>query len=840
MPPKAAGKAAKPAKTSASRVLITTGPKDVSKAHGKGDGTRDERPTTTRALILRKSKYGAFGEGEVFLMSKMTGREKLDLLAEDLIEKSSKAVMAPFRIERCITIAESQCSRYLDEITNMKDKDFFYSIITEEVKARNLAEQAKNKGNDRSRDPSFIASAISHKVHNAYLLASGWKFVTETLYTLAEEGLTDERVTQQLGENEELRSRYLALYHLVSDLVDLGQNKFSVLATTTPHYAKYFKTVEDELGEKQVKFDDQALRGACTSFLDSVIVELCFPRGKYPKAILYQILHDAVEEAPKEARRFPQLLWDFVGDLSDSVLIQQLLEAPLHGEIQKWRDEPRKQTEEYDRWTDAVVASLVAADMFANFKDTVVPLEKTKQADTLTKMWKFINQNYKAVAGKDIDTLWNLSKDLEPTPQWHYFVINHRASHFDEDKAQPAGAKKKLLAIKNEPDSDTDDSMPALQDVSDSDESEIWSDDEDEDDSDSDGDESYDSGYNTDQEDEIRDLVREAMDAAHDPHFMDDEDTDSTEDVRKGNPFLKLLGRVFSPNSKLQTPAAGARAPPQPASSKKQKTATTSPQTRSRMTTVEEVEDEDDAVRASKKKKKKPKKKKKTTTEPSAEDAASVATPPPRTPSPPPPSPPPVAKPSPKRAAAKPKPAVKPTPAAGQSFTSLSLPVLEQTETAQSARSYLQSQPEGKEKIKSRGKEASIFSSVKRKLGVSREDRDEKEVKEEKKQKKKWFASLGKKTRAYMHQLLNTPENETKGAAGMKWDTFVKVMEDVGFKYDPSTAGSSVKFVPPDPRDPPITFHKPHPDPTLQPVMLKEFSKKLRRYYGWSPEDLME
>lgn len=28
-----------------------------------------------------------------------------------------------------------------------------------------------------------------------------------------------------------------------------------------------------------------------------------------------------------------------------------------------------------------------------------------------------------------------------------------------------------------------------------------------------------------------------------------------------------------------------------------------------------------------------------------------------------------------------------------------------------------------------------------------------------------------------------------------------------------------------------------HPDPTLQPVMLKEFGKKLKRYYGWSEED---
>lgn len=95
----------------------------------------------------------------------------------------------------------------------------------------------------------------------------------------------------------------------------------------------------------------------------------------------------------------------------------------------------------------------------------------------------------------------------------------------------------------------------------------------------------------------------------------------------------------------------------------------------------------------------------------------------------------------------------------------------------------------------------------------------------------------------------------------------------MGFTYDPSTAGSSVRFDPPDPRDAvsmplwtacirllmvvvqPITFHRraplsllrwipvtdepptAHPDPTLYPVMLKEFGKRLKRCYGWSVED---
>ncbi len=100
-------------------------------------------------------------------------------------------------------------------------------------------------------------------------------------------------------------------------------------------------------------------------------------------------------------------------------------------------------------------------------------------------------------------------------------------------------------------------------------------------------------------------------------------------------------------------------------------------------------------------------------------------------------------------------------------------------------------------------------------------------------------------------------------------------MREMGFTYDPSTAGSSVRFDPPDSRDPVsvclldthlavlislpfLVCHLPqasvissrsqltvidicyfiaHPDETLYPVKLKEFGKKLKRTYGWSEED---
>jgi hypothetical protein len=88
---------------------------------------------------------------------------------------------------------------------------------------------------------------------------------------------------------------------------------------TLAHYSRYFKSAEgSDPGEHEIIFDWAALREACISFLDSIIIELCFPRAPYPKTVLYQILREAVDESPKEAKRFPQALWDAVSDLSAS------------------------------------------------------------------------------------------------------------------------------------------------------------------------------------------------------------------------------------------------------------------------------------------------------------------------------------------------------------------------------------------------------------------------------------------------------------------------------------------------------------------------------------------
>lgn len=176
------------------------------------------------------------------------------------------------------------------------------------------------------------------------------------------------------------------------------------------HYAHYFKRIEKS---DEMVFDWQKLRDAGRSFLDSIILELCFPRAPYSQAVLYNILHDAIEENPREARRFPQALFDAVGDLAVGLVygiikkhnsdwfpcqvvvqLQHMLDAPLVGpEGQKWVEAAKalEKTEDVKAWLAAQEISEAATNNFPTFKNIIFPLEKTQKADVLSNMWRLID-----------------------------------------------------------------------------------------------------------------------------------------------------------------------------------------------------------------------------------------------------------------------------------------------------------------------------------------------------------------------------------------------------------------------------------------------------------------
>ncbi|KAI0062875.1 hypothetical protein BV25DRAFT_1855093 [Artomyces pyxidatus] len=884
MPPK------KPVKVSESRDLVPVGPRHVSAKTRVSRRNEDGLlPTTARAIVLRNGKHGAMGTGELMSTRKVSGREKLDLLGEDLIAKSKTALGTPFRLQQCLNIADSQFNVYLDSILELQDHETFYNAFSREIYSR-MSSTTTTKGQaDPLKNRPLVMTALGTRIHNSYMLTSAWRFIRDGLETLDQEGIADDRVRVQLRDDPDLRTQYLILYDIVNVLVDALQANFSVLATKTAHFSQYFKTVEgSDPDDPDIAFDWASLKTSYKSFVDSIVIELCLPHSQFPKYILTSILEDAVDEAPGESKRFPQALWDALGDLSVAVKLQEILEAPLLGpDGEKWRKLPRESPEEFIRWVEAQSSSDEASKTFeANGLDIIFPLENTKKRNVLDMMWRRINAAYEKSTGANLETLWQLGNETKRVPYWgtrNPPNINDDAKGLVPYKATKETGKKgqKRLAITNDAASDGG-SMPSLETVSDSSEgdedgpvhpgSDEWeTDDED------DGDDEYgDSDYDTEEEEEMKIYARMAMDTAYShPDFMDQRNPTNDKmlaEERKDNPFLKLLGslrgRMFSANPKLKTTGRGEpRQPSGTLPTYRPAPPATDAASKSRNVTVEEVEDEDAPTEAAKKKKKKPKKKKKkptAATDPGRAspqpDAAPVALAPSETlPAPAqtqapvtPATPSAKTKPTPPKSPPPKSPPRKSPPLTSRStlgsgstatlanMSTASLDITRQ-QTAQSAHSYLQSEhiKDQKTKIKSRPEHGNLQSITEKKgflsrFGKKKDNVSPEEKEREKQSMSKWFGNLTKKASEGMHQILHTQGKQS--VKPMKWDHFVKIMKEMGFSYDPSTAGSSVRFDPPGGEARSISFHKPHPDSTIDPITLTLWGKKLKDYYGWSEE----
>jgi hypothetical protein len=89
------------------------------------------------------------------------------------------------------------------------------------------------------------------------------------------------------------------------------------------HWSQYFQINQNkdpDATQPEYMFSWEHLKNVHKSFLDSIVVELCLPQSKFPKQILIHILHEAIDETPRDAKRFPQELWDAMGDLAVSYL----------------------------------------------------------------------------------------------------------------------------------------------------------------------------------------------------------------------------------------------------------------------------------------------------------------------------------------------------------------------------------------------------------------------------------------------------------------------------------------------------------------------------------------
>lgn len=88
------------------------------------------------------------------------------------------------------------------------------------------------------------------------------------------------------------------------------------------------------------------------------------------------------------------------------------------------------------------------------------------------------------------------------------------------------------------------------------------------------------------------------------------------------------------------------------------------------------------------------------------------------------------------------------------------------------------------------------------------------------------------KTRQIFQGMFSTAEPTKKP---IDWEDFVVAMQDVGFKSQ-QTTGSEVVFQPGENErgwSGRINFHRPHPVPKIDRIMMRVMGKRMNRWYGW-------
>lgn len=70
------------------------------------------------------------------------------------------------------------------------------------------------------------------RIHNAYMLASAWKIIGNTLRDFVDAGLDGSATRPLLKTDSDLRSKFIVLYDIVNVVAQAGQAKFALLVTT--------------------------------------------------------------------------------------------------------------------------------------------------------------------------------------------------------------------------------------------------------------------------------------------------------------------------------------------------------------------------------------------------------------------------------------------------------------------------------------------------------------------------------------------------------------------------------------------------------------------------------
>lgn len=68
------------------------------------------------------------------------------------------------------------------------------------------------------------------RIHNQYMMTSAWKIVRNIIRELVQRGMSNKNYKAVLRNDKKIRSLYLALTHMVDLMVEINQQRFSMLA----------------------------------------------------------------------------------------------------------------------------------------------------------------------------------------------------------------------------------------------------------------------------------------------------------------------------------------------------------------------------------------------------------------------------------------------------------------------------------------------------------------------------------------------------------------------------------------------------------------------------------
>ncbi|KAK3671188.1 hypothetical protein LTR78_008989 [Recurvomyces mirabilis] len=78
----------------------------------------------------------------------------------------------------------------------------------------------------------------------------------------------------------------------------------------------------------------------------------------------------------------------------------------------------------------------------------------------------------------------------------------------------------------------------------------------------------------------------------------------------------------------------------------------------------------------------------------------------------------------------------------------------------------------------------------------------------------------------------------SKHTACVAWEDFLAAMTDAGCGIE-QKGGSAVAFWVAAKREGTVIVHRPHPDPKINPIMLRDCGKKLTKYFGWDEDSFV-